>query len=185
MSHTYFDQVFQKVSTISKGEYESCTFKNCNFSGVDFSNIVFIDCKFEVCDCSLIKVKHTSFREVVFKECKLLGINFAESNTFLFSIAVENSVLNLSNFYQLKLKGMYFKQCTLHEVDFTEADLTKVVFDDCDLTRALFINSNLEKTNFSTAYNYSIDPEQNRLKKALFSKMDLGGLLNKYDIEIV
>jgi len=42
----------------------------------------------------------------------------------------------------------------------------------------------LEKVNFLTSYNYSIDPENNRLKKAKFSMNGLAGLLGKYDIEI-
>ena len=42
----------------------------------------------------------------------------------------------------------------------------------------------LEKADFRTAFNYSIDPENNRMKKAKFSPPEVVGLLNKYDIEI-
>jgi fluoroquinolone resistance protein len=42
----------------------------------------------------------------------------------------------------------------------------------------------LEKADFRTAYNYSIDPEKNRIKKAKFSIFGVTGLLDKYDIEI-
>jgi hypothetical protein len=42
----------------------------------------------------------------------------------------------------------------------------------------------LEKADFRTAFNYSINPETNRIKKAKFSKEGLNGLLDKYDIEI-
>jgi uncharacterized protein YjbI with pentapeptide repeats len=72
----------------------------------------------------------------------------------------------------------------LHETDFTECDLTGSTFDICDLTGATFDNTNLEKTSFSTAFNYSIDPEINRIKKAKFSVPGVLGLLNKYDIVI-
>jgi uncharacterized protein YjbI with pentapeptide repeats len=63
-------------------------------------------------------------------------------------------------------------------------DLTEAVFDDCDLQRAIFVNTNIEKTDFRTAFNYSIDLELNRIKKAKFSAHGISGLLDKYDIEI-
>jgi len=41
-----------------------------------------------------------------------------------------------------------------------------------------------EKADFRTAYNFSIDPEVNKINRAKFSSMNLAGLLSKYDIEI-
>jgi uncharacterized protein YjbI with pentapeptide repeats len=79
---------------------------------------------------------------------------------------------------------MRFVNCTLHEVDFTEADLTASLFENCDLQRTLFANTNLEKADFRTAFNYSIDPELNRIKKARFSMPGVLGLLSKYNIDI-
>jgi fluoroquinolone resistance protein len=72
----------------------------------------------------------------------------------------------------------------LEETDFAEADLTGSVFDHCNLSHATFDRTVLEKTDFRTSYNFSIDPEKNRIKKAKFSTMGLSGLLEKYDIEI-
>ncbi|MCW8795447.1 MAG: hypothetical protein OQK67_00080 [Chlorobium sp.] len=37
---------------------------------------------------------------------------------------------------------------------------------------------------FHSAYNYSINPETNRIRKARFSLSGLAGLLDVYDIEI-
>jgi hypothetical protein len=45
-------------------------------------------------------------------------------------------------------------------------------------------NTNLEKAHFSTAYNFSIDPSQNRLTKAKFSHDRSEGLLHKYQLDI-
>lgn len=72
----------------------------------------------------------------------------------------------------------------MEEVDFTETDLSKSVFDQCNLNRALFYASKLERADFRTAYNYSFDPEENRLKGARFSSPAVLGLLAKYPIEI-
>jgi hypothetical protein len=48
----------------------------------------------------------------------------------------------------------------------------------------MFEETNLEKTDLRTAYNYTIDPDKNKLKKAAFSLNGLPGLLSKYDIVI-
>ena len=79
---------------------------------------------------------------------------------------------------------MSFKQCVIHEVDFTDADLSNAVFDNCDLMGSTFMNTNVEKANFSTAKNYSINPAFNKIKKAKFSVPEITGLLHQYDIVI-
>jgi uncharacterized protein YjbI with pentapeptide repeats len=58
------------------------------------------------------------------------------------------------------------------------------MFDNCDLTGAVFDHTNIEKADFRTSYNYTIDPEINRIKKAKFSILGVSGLLDKYDIDI-
>ncbi|HWY33074.1 MAG TPA: pentapeptide repeat-containing protein, partial [Nitrosopumilaceae archaeon] len=87
-------------------------------------------------------------------------------------------------FYKTKLKKTAFKNSTIQEADFSECDLTNAIFENCDLTGATFVNTNLEKADFRTSFNYSIDPELNRIKKAKFSLHGIVGLLDKYDIEI-
>ena len=46
----------------------------------------------------------------------------------------------------------------------------------------MFDNTKLEKSNFLTSYNFSIDPEKNLIRKAKFSQDRIEGLLYKYDI---
>jgi fluoroquinolone resistance protein len=169
---------------IQKGDYESCRFENCNFSSVNLSEIRFYDCIFKSCDLSLVKLTQTAFRDAKFIDCKLLGMRFEHCNDFLFAVDFENCNLNLSSFYKKNLKKVRVKNCTLVEADFTESDLMASVFDNCDLSRATFDHSNLEKADFRTSFNYSIDPEVNRIKKAKFSLAGIAGLLDKYDIVI-
>jgi len=73
----------------------------------------------------------------------------------------------------------------MQEANFEESDLTGSIFADCDLTRTLFSNTILYETDFTSAYNFSIDPEKNKMKKAKFSVMGLQGLLEKYSLQIV
>jgi uncharacterized protein YjbI with pentapeptide repeats len=114
----------------------------------------------------------------------MLGLRFDNCNSFGLSLRFENCSLNHSSFYGVKIKKTTFKKAQLQEVDFTESDLTSSLFEDCDLARATFGNTILEKTDFRTAYNYSIDPERNRIKRAKFSLTQVVGLLDKYDIDI-
>ena len=114
----------------------------------------------------------------------MLGIRFDVCNEFGLSFNFDSCILNNSSFYKLKIKKTLFESCLLKEVDFSECDLQSSVFSDCDLTLAIFDHSNLEKTDFRSSFNFSIDPEQNRIKKAIFSTFGLNGLLNKYDIII-
>jgi len=83
-----------------------------------------------------------------------------------------------------KFKKTNFKNSQFHETDFSECDLTNSIFDNCDLTRAIFENTILENVDFRTAYNFEIDPELNRIKRAKFSVGNIPGLLTKYDIKI-
>ncbi len=179
-----FDKVDFTQQPLSKGDYEKCRFVNCNFSNANLSNCNFSECEFAFCNLSLAQVGKTAFRDIHFKDCKLLGLRFDTSNPFLFSVQFENCILNLSSFYKLAIKKTTFKNCTLHEVDFSEGDLTASVFENCDLLRATFDGTILDKVDFRTSYNYTLDPETNKIKKAKFSKEGIVGLLYKYDIEI-
>ena len=182
------DQIFDKLdfsqTPFSNGQYDHCTFLNCNFSNVDLSGNTFTDCDFIGCNLSLAKLNKTAFRDVTFKDCKMLGLHFENCNDFGFSITTNHCILSHSTFYRVKLKKTSFSNTKLDEVDFTECDLSAATFDYCDLNLATFQNTILEKADFRTAYNYSIDPEENRIKKAKFSQSGISGLLNKYDIII-
>lgn len=178
------DKTFNKIEELTKGEYENCTFTNCNFGDIDFSDYTFIDCSFVSCNLSLCKVNHTAMRDVIFKDCKLLGIQFDTCHDFGLSFSFETCNLKHASFYKTKIKKTIFKNSQLEETDFSECDLSAAIFDHCNLAQAIFHHTNLEKADFSSSYNYSIDPEINRIKKAKFSIEGITGLLDKYDIII-
>jgi fluoroquinolone resistance protein len=165
-------------------EYEKCTFLHCDLSAADLSNAKFLECAFMNSDLSNAKTAKTVLRDLEFKECKLLGIHFDQCNTFLLSMNVDQCKADFASFCKLALRKTRFRNSSFQEADFTGADLTGSSFDHCDLTRATFAGSILEKVDFRTAYNFSIDPERNRLRKAKFSIAGLPGLVQKYDIEI-
>jgi fluoroquinolone resistance protein len=187
-----FDKIDFTQKPLSKGEYEYCTFLNCNLSYTDLTEFKFLECEFSGCNLSLAKLMQTALREIKFKNCKMLGLNFGECNEFGFAVSFDTCILDRSSFVcadltqkkRVRLKQTVFKNSQLCEVDFTECDLSSASFDNCDLTGAIFERTILEKADLRTAINYSIDPEQNRIKKAKFSRSGITGLLDKYDIEI-
>jgi uncharacterized protein YjbI with pentapeptide repeats len=130
-------------------------------------------------------MKGTGLKDVKISKCKLLGVLFSDCSEFLFSVDFADCQLDLASFYKMKLRSRTFKNCSLVEVDFTEANLFGVMFDNCDLSGSTFDHSLLEKADFRTSYNYSIDPELNRIRKAKFSISGLPGLLAKYDIDVL
>lgn len=183
------DKVFEKinytVNGLPKAEYDNCTFKNCDLSNVNLSHITFSQCRFDNCNLSLALLGQTAFKEVTFSNCKMLGLHFEHCSDFLFEVSFDNCQLNMSVFYQRKMPKSLFNQCTLVEVDFTEANLSQAVLAGCDLSGAMFDRTNLEKADLSTAFNYVLDPEKNKIKKAKFSMPGVMGLLVKYDIKVV
>lgn len=187
-----FDKIDFTQTPLSKGEYEYCTFLNCDLSYANLSEIKFLECEFSGCNLSLARLAQTALKDIKFKNCKMLGLSFGDCNEFGFAVNFDTCILDRSSFVdttaalkkRVKLKQTIFKKSQLYEVDFTECDLSAASFDLCDLTGAIFKDTILEKADFRTAFNYSIDPESNRIKKAKFSRSGLAGLLEKYDLEL-
>lgn len=189
MASNYFiEEIFEKIDykevPLVKGEFEKCHFIHCDFSGNNFSEMRFWECKFSHCNMSLVKFNRTALQQINFSNCKMLGLAFDLCNEFGFSLGFDGCTLNHSSFYKVNLKKTSFKNSLLHEVDFTECNLNGAVFEQCDLLRSTFFHANLEKADLRTSYNYSIDPETNRIKKAKFSLEGVTGLLDKYDLDI-
>jgi fluoroquinolone resistance protein len=180
-----FDNIDFSAQPLSLAVYENCCFVQCHFADLDLSQIHFADCTFTNCNLSGAKLHKTALRQTKFVHCKMLGLHFDQCHPVSFEVSFEHCTLQLSSFYQMQLKQTPFAQCNLQEVDFSRANLTGAVFAHCDLTGAVFDETVLEKADFSTAINYTINPQQNLMKKAKFSLEGLPGLLRQFGIEVV
>ncbi|GIZ10513.1 pentapeptide repeat-containing protein [Flavobacterium sp. UMI-01] len=184
----HIQKTFEKVNFIDKSvhnrEFEDCIFKNCDFSNSDFSNNSFMDCEFIDCNLSLTKLIGVSLKSVEFTNCKLMGIQFHACNDFLFQVKFQDCILDYASFANKKMQKTLFINTSLKEVAFMGCDLTQSLFDNCNLQAAIFNETQLKEANFLTAYNYTIDPEYNPMRKARFSTDGIPGLLSKYDIKI-
>lgn len=172
------------IQRLPKADYENCIFESCNFSDGYLDNQNFMECSFLECNLSNTNVANTQFKEVLFDHCKIMGVKFEDASDFLMDFTFEHCALQLSSFRALNLKKTRFLNCKLNEVDFTKTDLTASVFEKCDLERATFEHTILEKVDFTTAFNFNIDPEINRLKNAAFTLKELPKLLRKYQLQI-
>lgn len=143
-----------------------------------------MDCEFIDCNLSMVQLAGSSLKTVRFKNCKLLGIQFQGCDDFLFDVRFQDCVLDYASFANKKMPKTQFLGCSLKEVTFIGTQLNNSVFDNCNLDRAIFNDTQLAGADFRTAYNYSIYPEFNPMKKAKFTTQGIVGLLDKYDIKI-
>ena len=178
------DETIKNASKLTDKEYENCTFVNCDFSNVDFSGVVFSECEFEGCNLSNAITKDTAFRDVQFSSCKLLGIHFEACNEFLFEVGFSHCQLDFSCFFQRKMKKAQFTACSLVDVDFSSTDLSEAVLESCNLSGAVFDQTILTKTNLSTAENFNINPNQNRLNGAVINRDFVEGIIQHFGVEL-
>ena len=184
IENTVFKKEDYTALSLEVWEYEGCTFINCNFYESPISDTTMRNCTFQNCDLSLVKTPWSTFDTVQFIDCKMVGFRLDLCSAFLLWVSFENCILKYAQFLNLPLKETKFIKCDLQEVDLTGANLSSCVFDECNLFGAIFQRTNLEKADFSSSFNYIIDPENNTIIKAKFSLTWIAGLLTKYDIEI-
>lgn len=165
-------------------EYRDCLLANCSLHKADFSQSIFTNCRFEDCDLSMAVLTGTCFQNVLFKNCKMLGIRLEQADPFSLDFRLENCNLQFASFFQVRLPQFHFHACQLREADFSGADLEEAVFKDCDLEGARFEDTILTRADFRTAHNYTIDPGKNVIRGARFSWPGLLGLLKQYQIEV-
>lgn len=97
----------------------------------------------------------------------------------------EGSNMNMGSFRGLSLKNIKFTANRVHEADFQDCDLTGIDASDTDFAGTLFHRCKFAKANFTSAYNYQIDPTNNDLKSAKFSLPEAVGLLIGFGIVLV
>ena len=172
------------LESFNPGDYENCRFLNCRFTNINLSGCTLIDCEFVDCDLSNVKLAGVSIQNCSFTNCKMVGSPFHNCTKFGFSATFKSCNLNFSSFFKLDVSRCTFDDCQLQDVDFSQAVLTGVVFEYCDFAKATFSSTTLLRTDLRSSYNFSINPEQNQIRGALFSIQGLPGLLEKYNIVV-
>ncbi len=183
--HKTFEKVNYAGKELKNREFDQCIFRACDFSGSNLSGNRFTDCHFQNCNLSLAKLMNTGLRNILFSDSKLLGVNFSECDNFLFSVQFKHCILDFATFMGKKLPKTLFFNSSLKDVNFSSCDLSEAIFDKSDLLGTLFNKTSLRKADLTSAFNFSIDPELNDIKKASFSLHGLPGLLSRHDIRLL
>lgn len=174
---------------ISGKEFDSCTFRECDLSEVVLSKCKFIDCQFIQCNFSLMKVSLSKFSDVIFDECKMVGVDWTKaawsSLALTAPIKFHKCILNDSSFFGLGLEELVMEECKAHDVDFRECNLTEANFSYSDFSHSLFKKTNLTRANFAEAINYDIDIYFNEIKGAKFCRYEAARLLEGLGIELL
>lgn len=179
-----------KSENYSKQSLEHKVFISCSFDACDFTesilrNAKFCSCTFVNCNLSLMKLEGCRFQDIQFKECKIVGAEFYKCESAFFSMNFKNCSIQYCNFSDLNMKNTSFANSSLKESYFTHTCLTGADFNGVNLQGTIFHNCDLCKADFSTATEYDIDPQTNKIKKAKFSLPEAVGLLRGFDITLI
>ena len=185
---SYEDECFKSVdakeTNLKKSTFNNVSFENCNFTESDWQQADFSGCRFKNCNLSLVKLQGCRLQDIIFEECKMVGVDFYKCDKFI-HIKFIKSILQTCNFTDLKLKGISFRGSKVREVLFYKHQIyQRPTSTDTDLLGTLFHQCNLTKADFRNAKNYAIDIQANNLKKAKFSFPEAINLLKCLDIEI-
>jgi len=181
----YSQETFSKLilteETIESRVFDECEFIDCLFIGCKFEKCRLLNCKFEKCDLSNIVPMNSEFREVKFTNCKTIGIDWTRAGK-LKELQFSECLVNYSNFRLLKLPKTVIKKCEVKDVDFIETNLKDSNLSRSDFENSIFFKSDLSGVDFSHATNYTIDVNNNILKKTRFSLPEALSLLSNLDI---
>ena len=160
-----------------------CRFEDCKLKEVELKKVTFEKCEFLRCNLSMMKPTRSSFIDVSFKESKVIGVNWQSAATPI-GINFDNCLISYSNFFGLNLTMIKILNSTSREADFAEANLSKSKLNGTNFKDSLFLRTNLTGANFEFASNYSIDPNNNKIAKAIFSLPEAVSLLAFFDITL-
>ncbi|OGR68528.1 MAG: hypothetical protein A2081_05925 [Elusimicrobia bacterium GWC2_61_19] len=184
-----FTGLDRKGKAVTSVHFRDCVFRNCDLTGATFRFCEFKDCSFESCNLSLVKLPASSFSGTIFKDSKLIGINWTEAAWPKIQLAIpvqfDNCLLNDSVFLGLHLAGTRITRCLAKGADFRDADLSKADLTRTDFSGALFGQTDLTGANLDQARNYAIRVADNRVKGASFSMPEAMALLYCLDIKIL
>ncbi|MBN7797086.1 pentapeptide repeat-containing protein [Parahaliea mediterranea] len=184
-----FDSLELSGEILDGLEFDGCTFHNCNFSETTLKRCNFVDCEFSQCNLSVASIEYSRFADVVFRESKLVGINWTKVDWPRLLLgapfAFYKCILHDSSFYGLSLAELVLEDCGAHRVDFREGNFSKANFIYTDFSESHFDKTDLSGADFAEASNYDIDIYRNTIKGARFTRFDAVRLLDSLDIKLV
>lgn len=189
----YYDKNFDALAVSAQKfdsmTFEECTFSNCDFSGAAFTECNFVECRFLKCNLSVVSFKLSKFNDVVFEDCKAIGIDWTQAKWPNIALSAPirfiKCIINDATFFGLRLNEIEIEGCKAHDVDFREGEFCEAKFSFTDFANSLFNQTNLTGADFTDAVNYRIDINHNIVSRAKFSRFEAVSLLDSLDIELI
>ncbi|MBX3708060.1 MAG: pentapeptide repeat-containing protein [Pseudomonadales bacterium] len=191
--HSYTARAFDGLdcsgAMIARSTFEDCAFRNCRFDEATFERCRFAECTFVECNLSLMRVPGTRFSDVVFEDCKLVGVDWTRADwpriALRAPLAFRSCILTDTSFHGLQLPELVMEHCRAHEVDFRDGNFARARFCFSELTGSLFNRTDLSGADFTDATDYEIDLTANRVEDAVFSSLEAVRLLRHLGIRLV
>jgi fluoroquinolone resistance protein len=165
-------EVFEDIDApgfdFSHKEFYGCTFRRVRLQESRWIGARLEDCTFENADLSRMSPAGLSFRGVMFRGCRLMGIDWSELHRDP-QVSFEECDLRYCSFVGVCLRRVPFLRCNATKARFIETDLTEADFAGTDLTDGVFEGTTLCKAKLARARGVFIDPSRNRVKDAWVS----------------
>ncbi|PMH41392.1 hypothetical protein BCU68_15645 [Vibrio sp. 10N.286.49.B3] len=192
-NESYYDQVFDKQilsnTRLLSADFEECEFNDCDFSQLELSDCKFLNCQFNRCNFSLATFPNSRLFELVFIECKLVGIDWTRAywanfhNDF--ELTFKRCILTDASFFGLTLNHLTLIECKLHDVDFREGDFSHSTLTFNDFTNSVFMRTNLHAADLSESHHFSLNVLDNNVTKAKINRFEALHLLESLGVELV
>ncbi|HEY1480010.1 MAG TPA: pentapeptide repeat-containing protein [Gaiellales bacterium] len=166
--------------------FTTCRFERCTLTGADLGGITLDDVELVDCDLSSVRLIDARLSDVVFRRCKLLGVDWSTVARSLIGqpYVFEECQLDFGVFRGANLRGSAFHDCSAREVDFTSSDLGNATFAGSDLDRARFATTRLVGASLVGARNYELDPRENDVRDLCVAMPEGAALLRVFGIAV-
>jgi uncharacterized protein YjbI with pentapeptide repeats len=146
-------------------EFARCTFRKIQLHSSSWRGTKLEECVFEGCDLSRANPTRLALRDVTFRDCKLMGVDWSGLESYP-SVSFERCNLSYASFARLALNKTRIAHCTLTEVNFIETQLVDAIFDGSELSGARFERCDLRRASFADTRGLLLDPKSNNVKGA-------------------
>jgi fluoroquinolone resistance protein len=160
-----FEGLDLERADLGNREFYRCVFRTSKLGETRWQRTRLDECVFEGCDLTRADPMNLSLRDVTFRGCKLMGIDFSKVAGHP-HVSFEDCNLRYVSMVSLALRKTRFKKCAITEANFFEVDLAEARFEDCQFTGTRFDECDLRKARFPKAKDLFLDPARNRVKDA-------------------
>jgi uncharacterized protein YjbI with pentapeptide repeats len=112
-------------------------------------------------------------------------LNFSEVNSFMLEMRFTDCQLHFCDWKDMVLSDISFVNCHLQENTFERCDMRNCRMESCNMDRAQFTRNDLRTFDVSSNYNFSLDPELNKIKGMQLHERQLICLLFKYELDVI